>query len=228
MILRWVTVGAGLAAAAYLTHTGVSWYRFGRLQTSPGGPDEDPLLDRFMPVYEVRESHHVRVGAPAGIVLEAARHLDIFESRSVRAIFRARELLLGGTPGKRPRPGGLLAEVQSLGWSVLAEIPDREIVVGAVTRPWQADVVFRGVPGADFAAFREPGYVKIAWTLRADPLEAGASVFRTETRAVATDPGARARFRIYWSFVAPGVALIRRLGLRPLRRAAERAGRASR
>ena len=49
----------------------------------------------------------------------------------------------------------------------------------------------------------------------------GASIFRTETRALATDHTARAAFRRYWTFVSPGVALIRRQSLRPLRREAE-------
>jgi hypothetical protein len=37
-----------------------------------------------------------------------------------------------------------------------------------------------------------------------------ASIFRTETRAVATDAVARAKFRRYWSFLSPGISLIRR------------------
>jgi hypothetical protein len=32
------------------------------------------------------------------------------------------------------------------------------------------------------AAFNDPDYVKIVWTLRADPVDATHSVFRTETR----------------------------------------------
>jgi hypothetical protein len=111
---------------------------------------------------------------------------------------------------------------EALGWGVLAQVPGREIVMGAVTRPWEADVTFRALPPAEFAAFAEPGFVKIAWTLRADPVGAETSVFRTETRALATDAVARARFRAYWSWASPGIALIRRLSLRPLKRAAER------
>jgi len=101
-------------------------------------------------------------------------------------------------------------------------VPDREIVVGAVTKPWEADVTFRGLPPEEFAAFHEPGFVKIAWTLRADPVGEASSVFRTETRAIATDATARAKFRQYWSLVSPGVSTIRWLSLRPLKHEAER------
>jgi hypothetical protein len=77
------------------------------------------------------------------------------------------------------------------------------------------------VPPDEFRDFAEPGYVKIAWTLRADPDGGGASTFRTETRALATDAFARARFRAYWSLLSPGIYLIRWLSLGPVKARAE-------
>jgi hypothetical protein len=189
------------------------------------GPD-DALLDRFMPRYDVVERHRIRVAAPADLTLRAACEQDLFHIPLIRAIFKAREIALGARPDDRPRPRGLLVETLALGWGVLAEVPGREIVVGAVTKPWEPNVTFRAVPPEDFAAFAEPGYVKIAWTLRTDPLDGGASLFRTETRAMATDAAARARFLRYWTFASPGIALIRRLSLRPLKRESERRARA--
>ena len=97
--------------------------------------------------------------------------------------------------------------------------------MGAVTQPWEANVVFRPLPPEEFVAFHEPDYVKIVWTLRADPIGADASIFRTETRATATDATARSKFRRYWSFLSPGIILIRRASLKPLRAAAERRAR---
>ena len=38
------------------------------------------------------------------------------------------------------QPRGLLAATLALGWGVLAEVADREIVVGAVTKPWEPNV----------------------------------------------------------------------------------------
>ena len=148
--------------------------------------------------------------------------LDLQQSRIVRAIFRARELALGADADSRERPRGLLAWTRSMGWGLLAEMAGREVVMGAVTQPWNANVVFRPLPPDQFAAFREPGFVKIVWTLRADPLSEGGSIASTETRVMTTDAVARARFRRYWPFVSPGVVLIRRLALglvRPTRNA---------
>jgi hypothetical protein len=63
-----------------------------------------------------------------------------------------------------------VAWAKSLGWGVLAEVPGGEIVMGAVTKPWTANPVFRALPPDAFATFDEPDYVKIVWTLRADRL----------------------------------------------------------
>lgn len=210
-------VYAGLAINA--------WREYGT-PAPPGDDEHDQLLDRFMPVYDVVERHHIVVAAPAADVLAAAKEEDLMGSPLTRAIFRAREVALGATPDEQGRPRGLLAATQSWGWGVLAEEPDREVVVGAVTRPWEANVVFRSVPPAQFATHTEPGNVKIIWTLRAKPIGPNATLFLTETRAVATDPSARRQFRKYWAFASPGIAAIRWLSLLPLKRDAEQRVRA--
>ncbi|MGE0444024.1 MAG: hypothetical protein AB7P99_02250 [Vicinamibacterales bacterium] len=202
----------------------MTWMLFGR-PSRPTREESDPLLDRFIPRYEIREHHHIRVKAPAAVTLEAASQGEMFDTPLIRAIFKARELLLGTEPDTRERPKGLVAAMRSIGWGLLAEVAGREIVMGAVTKPWEANVVFRPIPPDRFAAFAEPGYVKIAWTLRADPVDDTHSVFRTETRASSTDPASRERFRRYWALVSPGIVAIRWLGLQPTRRAAERAAR---
>jgi hypothetical protein len=220
MNTRTLARGAALGAAGYGAYFGLTWYRYGHPREA-SGEEADPLLDSFLPVFDVVERHSVRVAAPAGTTLFAACEQDLQQSRIVRAIFKAREWIMGAGPGAA-LPGGLLRQMKSLGWGVLAEVPGREVLMGAVTRPWEPDVVFRALPAAEFARFDEPGYVKIAWTLRADPAGPAASIFRTETRAATTDARARAKFRIYWSLFSPGIALTRRLSLGPLKKEAER------
>jgi hypothetical protein len=107
------------------------------------------------------------------------------------------------------------------------KIPDREVIVGAVTKPWEANVTFRSLPPDQFAAFAEPGYVKIAWTIRADPISTTESLFRTEARAIATDSTARTMFRRYWAFLSPGIIMIRWAVLGPVKHEAERRVRAA-
>ena len=100
-------------------------------------------------------------------------------NRVIRVIFKARGRGLSSTPPQGSTPSALLPMVLSMGWRVLAETAEREIVVGAVTRPWEANVTFRGLDADEFAAFNDPGYVKIVWSLRADPLGSDRSIFRT-------------------------------------------------
>jgi hypothetical protein len=218
---RGIAYGAGLMAGAYAAYVGSAWLRYGHVQPAVGD-DRDPVIDRFMPTYEIVERHHVRVAAPADIALAAARDVDLQQSPIIGAIFNTRERILGSRPHHAERPEGLVRWAQTLGWRVLAEQPGREVVLGAVTRPWDANVVFRPLAPEEFATFNEPNYVKIVWTLRADPSGERESVVRAETRAVATDPIARAKFRRYWSIFSPGIIVIRRAALHLVKANAER------
>ncbi len=234
-----LTGGAAIAAASYATYAGITWYRYGRTKHQVSGEESDSLLDLYMPEYEVADRHHIRVAAPAESTFAAACEMNMSQPAIVRAIFRTREVALG-CPAAIPKwkfstcsrtsnqqsettqQKEFLAEMKALGWGELAEIPGREIVLGAVTQPWIANPLFRAVRPEEFAAFQEPGYVKIVFTLRADPVGVSESVVRTETRVATTDPVARAKFRRYWALVSPGVILIRRSLLRSVKADAER------
>jgi hypothetical protein len=183
----------------------------------------DDLLDRFLPLPEVDECHRILVSAPTAVTFAAARELDIQSSPVVRGIFMLRTIptLLRGEP-LRCSSRGLLAETLSIGWGVLTDLPDREIVVGAVTQPWEPVVTFHPLPPEEFAAFNTPGYAKIVWTLAAEPLGPDESMFITRTRVSTTDPLARERFRRYWAMFSPGILIIRYAALWLVKAGAER------
>lgn len=208
----------GALLVGWFAVAGVTWLGYGRL-----GVDRqaDERLDRFMPVYEVTEHHETRVDAPADATFAAAAAMKLEQSPVISFIFRAREVLLRVPPGSQAPAAPLLAQMRQLGWGVLSEEPGRFIVMGAVTKPWEKHVIFRALPPEEFARFHEPGYVKILWTLEAQPVTADTSLFRTRTRAVTTDAEARARFRTYWAFFSPGIWLIRYESLRTVRAQAE-------
>lgn len=220
--LRTVKVAGGGVGALALFGFGYlarNWYRYGKVSKSGGA---DLLLDQFMPTYEVREQHELHVSAPVEFAYDALRAMDMNRSRLVRGVFRARELALRAKPEQVPQFKGFLEQAQSLGWGILAEEPGREIVLGAVTKPWMANVRFESLEPAEFGAFKEPGYVKIAFTMAAAPVDAMSSTVKTETRVTTTDKYARNRFRRYWAVVSPGVRLIRVEALRLVRADAER------
>jgi hypothetical protein len=223
-IMRLAAGTLGLAAAGYAATSAILWARYGHPPRA-NRDDEDSMLDRFMPVYEIVERHHITIDAPAAVTLTAAGEQDLMSNPVIRTIFMTRALVMGSASEARPLPRQLLPLVRSIGWRVLAENCGREIVVGAVTQPWEPDVTFHGLNPDAFAAFNQPGYVKIAWSLRADALGPDRSIFRTETRAIATDHISRAKFRRYWAFASPGIWLIRRASLRPLKFKAEHRAR---
>lgn len=175
----------------------------------------------FIPRPDARELNHIVIHAPAEVAFKAAAHSDAQALPLVRALFWLRGRLLGDTPVTRTRRG-LVCEMLSLGWGVLVSESDRTLVMGAIAKPWERDVQFEPVPPDGFAAFDEPGLVKIVWTLEAEQLGPALTHFWTETRVEATDDGARRRFRWYWRGVRRGVQLIRWQMLRGIKRDAER------
>ena len=219
---RRLAVAAGLAVAAYAGYAATTWYRYGHPEPRAIGEARDPLVDRFMTAYDVAERHRVRVEAPADVAFKAATEMSFQHSAIVRGIFKAREWIGGGHATREAELPAFLSQMRAIGWGTLAEVPGREIVMGAVTQPWLADVVFQPLAPDEFIAFHQPGYVKIVWTLRADPDGAAASIFRTETRVVTTDPSARAKFRRYWWFASPGIIVIRWASLDVVKSEAER------
>jgi putative NADPH-quinone reductase len=213
--LRALAVAGAVAASAYLAHAAWAWTRFGNYERA------DSILDGVMPEYDVRLRHEITIDAGADVVFDAIQDADLEGSPIVRALFRAREVLLRGRRDEQSAPGGLLEQLESLGWRIVGRDPGCELAFGAVTQPWRANPEFHGLPPAEFARFQIPGYTKIAFTLRVDPIDEKRSIASTQTRALATDAASRVRFRWYWALLSPGIELIRYLLLRQLKCDAE-------
>ena len=214
---RLIVAASVLATVTYLSCAAVTWARFGK-----NARRGDGLLDVAMPEYDVRLYHEVTIRAAPDEAFDALCHADLERSLIVQALFRAREILLAGRHQRATLPQGLLNQLDALGWRIVAEEPGRELAFGAVTQPWRAKPVFYGLPPAEFARFNEPGYAKIAFTIRIDPTGSDSCVAGTETRVQTTDAESRARFRCYWAFLSPGIELVRVILLRQIKCQAER------
>ena len=71
-VRRAAVVGIATAAAACAARAAIVWIRYGH-PSAPADPAEaDPLLDRFLPQYEVVERHHIRVAAPPEVAFATA------------------------------------------------------------------------------------------------------------------------------------------------------------
>jgi hypothetical protein len=161
------------------------------------------MLTEVMPEYDVRKRHAIALEALPGNVWRAVHATTLAETPVARILFRLR-----GLPAAPDR--GLL-ELE--GFRLLAEDPGRELVVGAVGKPWSP----RGglVRDADPRTFRDAGYVVMALSVKHD----GATL-ATETRVRCTDSRSRVLFRLYWLVVGPFSGLVRNDWLRAIRRRA--------
>ncbi len=183
-------------------------------------------LDQFAPVYQFSEFHSVRVMAPRDRVYRAIKAVTPHEIPFFRTLTWLRRF---GRPGSEsilnpPEHSPVLEVATRTGFLLLAEEPDREIVVGTLVmapRGWRPQ---RRPTPEDFEALREPGFAIAAMNFLVEDAGPGACVVTTETRVFATDAPARRRFARYWRVIYPGSALIRRMWLRAVKRRAEAAG----
>jgi hypothetical protein len=180
-----------------------------------------PMLDRFIPKPRLVELDHVEVAARPEVVDRAARELDLSRSPLVRALFSLRTLpsrWAASTPaeGLRLRIGDIGRG--GSGFAVLEDEPGRLLTVGAIGRFWEPDIPFLDVPPGAFATFAEPGYGKIAWQLRLDPIGDNDSRVTFELRLDATDDAAWTDLRRYYRLITPFSHFIRRHALALLRR----------
>ena len=83
---------------------------------------------------------------------------------------------------------GFVAQAKARSWGVLAEVPGRKMVFGAVSQPSAANIIFRALPPHERADFHESGYAKIVCTIPTDSASSSGLGARTETRVRTVDP----------------------------------------
>ena len=186
------------------------------------------LLDQFLPRYDFGVVHADVLRAPPAQCYKAAGELDLFRAPLVRTLLGIRGLpqRAVGTLRGRGKTTTLEAsrrtirfkDLVGLGWILLGEAPGVELVLGQVSRPWKAVAVSTDAPTTpeQFTSFDEPGFAKIAASLRIDPYGNDSSILTLETRVAMTDEKGRRRFRRYWLLIGPFSSLIRRMALRLL------------
>jgi len=177
-------------------------------------------LDEFIPVWQFRERHTIRIAAPPARVFEAIRKVRANEISLFKTLTwirrggrRASESILNAgdsTP--------LLEVATRSGFIYLADDAPREIVIGTVV---VAPPGGHGVLTAEtFKTPLAPGFALAAMNFKVTPDGPNASLVSTETRVFVNSVGARQRFARYWRMIYPGSALIRRMWLRAVRRRA--------
>ena len=170
------------------------------------------LLDRFLPHCDFFERHSTFVRATPERVYATIRSANLAVHPAVRALLTMRGL-------RHPRAMNLDAVISS-GFSLLAEDPPRELVLGLQGPFWKPSCKLHAIDADSFLSPVPSGAARGAWNFLIEHSGDGARV-TTETRVLCAD-GARLKFRLYWLVVRPFSGLIRRMMLRAIRREAER------
>ena len=183
--------------------------------TAGGAADPGLLMDQFLPRYDFAVVHADVFRAPPAECYRAVSELDLFQAPLVRALLGIRGLpqrVAGTLKGRAKttalqasRPTFRVKDMVGLGWIQLGETPGVELVLGQVSRPWKAVAAFTDAPTTpeQFTSFGEPGFAKIAVSLRVDPYGNDSSILTVETRVAITDDESRRRFRRYWLLIGP-------------------------
>jgi hypothetical protein len=188
------------------------------------------LIDRFLPRYDVTQVVETSVNASPEHTFAMIRDTDLRDPL-VDALFFLRELpqrLLRwwrqqpALPAQRGKVTFRTITESGPGWSLLAEKPGVEFVVGSVGKFWRKDYGGRPVKADEFMHFHEPGFAKLAVGFAVRPAPGGGAILRYEARTSTTDSTAERTFRRYWRFIHPGVALIMARALRRIKAQAER------
>lgn len=179
------------------------------------------LLDTVMPEYQFSERHSARVHADPARVLQAVRQSTFRDMKSLLTLLKFRGAALRHDDSSafrewqdKPILDSFVASGYVLGGGA------REIVAcGGANLAAAAPLRARTLQ--EFAAYREPRAVKIAFGFDVKDAGDGWSSITAETRVVATDVASRGGMARYWRLIVPGSGLLRRQWLDGIKRRAE-------
>jgi hypothetical protein len=184
--------------------------------TATGPAPGSMLIDDALPRFDFTRAEHLVVDADVETTWRALLATDLLHVHTplMDAAFWVRglpERVRGVRRGPEPvslRVGGDMAME---GWLSLGRREHTEIAFGAVGRFWQPDITWRDVgTAADFAAFDEPGWGRIAANFSLRAYGRGRTLLSYEARTAVPDTPSRQKFARYWRLVEPFVGHIMR------------------
>ena len=171
------------------------------------------MLDDWLPTATVRSRHRRTAAAEPGALWQAASTIRLADTRRLGRLVRWR------IPGV-PAATTYHELFRTYPFCVLDE-GDHRLVSGLCGRIW---TLHRDYPSladaAEFAAWDEPGTVRVAFAHGVRPLDDGRAELWSEARVQPVDVSARLRLKAVWAVVGPFERLV---GAEPLALAAQRA-----
>ncbi|MET0754409.1 MAG: hypothetical protein ABWZ66_13585 [Pyrinomonadaceae bacterium] len=169
------------------------------------------LIDDFMPRFDFKETHDIRIRATAEKVFRALTEVDFCESTIIRWLIRLRGMSTGKVT---------LRELQKSIFEKLGESENREFLVGLAGKFWTPMGNLQKIDASNFREFNEKGFAKAACNFRLDETT-GETLLTTETRIKCMDAESRKSFGFYWTFIQSFSGLIRKEALKLVKRKAE-------
>jgi hypothetical protein len=184
------------------------------------------LIDSFAPNPDAVETHSINIEASRGVVYQTLWSADLGGSLIIKTLLALRslpEIVLHQRRSSKRGRGITLQTLIDAGFGMLTEEPGREIVLGVTGRFWRPTGNLSPFNREDFDRPVPAGFARGVWNFSLKEEGPGHTILSTETRVVCGDDASRRKFRIYWFFVRPFSALIRRVMLRAVKRACMRA-----
>lgn len=215
------TVGAALVGIAY-------WYRR-PVATWQKADSQENLLRNFLPKAEFTGEVSIVIHAPPEAISSAIRRVALSDMPLANWLGQLR-YLPRKLAGKDEAPKQVTTQpfikfLQDEGGNiVLAEVPNRELIFGAIGKFHQfTDQSF--VPlhtPQDFIEFSDPDYQKLAMSFVITPLSDGTAARLSLIHGThALSDRARRNFALYWLFIKPGGNFVSWCMLRAIKALAE-------
>ena len=196
-----LSVAAAAGAVVYLAIRG--WRQQVILLDSLEG--QERLIDAVLREYEFREAASVTIRATPERIFDALHQISLADMPLADALIR-----IGDLPGHlmgqinetdTPKSAPILEQIALTGNIVLAELPDQELVIGAigVFHDMRDQQPLMGLTPDAFAAFSDGRYQKLAmsWQIAGgDKMNGYRLVMEHRTHALSED--SRRKFAAYW------------------------------
>ncbi len=172
------------------------------------------LQQKYLPDFHFHEKHSIIISAHPQRVSAVMSDLDASSSWIIRVLLAVRGISRKTSTG--------IEGWKKMGFVVLEQQPDKEIILGLIGQFWKARGNIQRFAPEDFISFSDNRFAKATWNFEIKPRNEKQVVLETETRIVCLDEAIRKKFRRYWFFIRPFSGLIRIEMLKIIKRKAEK------
>jgi len=166
------------------------------------------IIDEFCPEYLISRKYEIVVNAGIEEVYNVAHTFDMSTSLLTKWLLKLR-----GIPKNLSTIDGLT----ELGFVILGDKKQEEIVFGLVGKFWTFPVIIQELNPHNFKYFHEEGFAKAIGNIAFIPQSENRTNVTTETRVHCFDKRSALLFRLYWTVIAPFSGLIRKEWLRTIK-----------